>query len=155
MFLLDVLLALAWVALTGEFTLGNLIIGLVLGYVMLWLMQRTLGPLHYFQLTRRLPAFVLFFVWELILANLQVAYAVLSPRQTLRPGIVAVPLDARTDSEITLLANLITLTPGTLSLDISTDRRVLYVHTMHLEDADGFRRNIKEGFERRLLEVFR
>ena len=106
MFLLDVLLALAWVALTGEFTLGNLIIGLVLGYVMLWLMQRTLGPLHYFQLTRRLPAFVLFFVWELILANLQVAYAVLSPRQTLRPGIVAVPLDARTDSEITLLANL-------------------------------------------------
>ena len=56
---------------------------------------------------------------------------------------------------ILTLANLIALTPGTLSLDISTDRRVLYVHTMHLEDADGFRRNIKEGFERRLLEVFR
>lgn len=155
MFLLDVLLALAWVALTGQFTLANLVVGLVLGYVMLWLLQRTLGPFHYFELVRRLPGFALFFLWEMIKANLQVAAAVLTPRYHLRPGVIAVPLEARTDSEITLLANLITLTPGTLSLDVSTDRRVLYVHTMHLTDPDAFRQEIKEGFERRLLEVTR
>jgi multicomponent Na+:H+ antiporter subunit E len=68
---------------------------------------------------------------------------------------VAVPLDARTDAEIVLLANLITLTPGTLSLDLSDDRTVLYVHAMYLTDPDELRREIKEGFERRVLEVLR
>jgi multicomponent Na+:H+ antiporter subunit E len=154
MFVLIVMLALARVALTGQFTLANMAIGLALGYLMLWLMQRTLGPLHCFVVARRIPGFVLFFVRELIKANLQVAYTVVRPG-SLRPGVIAVPLEARTDSEITLLANLITLTPGTLSLDVSTDRRVLYVHAMHIDDADGFRQAIKEGLERRLLEITR
>jgi multicomponent Na+:H+ antiporter subunit E len=155
MFLLIVLLALAWVALTGQFTLANLGIGLALAYLMFWLMQRTTGPLHYFEVARRLPGFVLFFVSELIKASLEVTYSVIRPHQALRPGVIAVPLDARTDSEITLLANLITLTPGTLTLDVSTDRRVLYVHVMNIDDADSFRQGIKDGFERRLLEVAR
>jgi multicomponent Na+:H+ antiporter subunit E len=74
----------------------------------------------------------------------------------MHPGVIAVPLDARTDAEITLLANLITLTPGTLSIDVSADRKVLYIHTMDLgDDPVRFRREIKEGFERRLLEVMR
>jgi len=73
----------------------------------------------------------------------------------MRPGIVAVPLDAETDAEITLLANLLTLTPGTLSLDVSADRRFLYVHMMYIEDADVARRQIKDGYERRVLEVLR
>lgn len=101
--------------------------------------------------------FVLFFLWELWVANLRVAFDVLTPPYQMKPGIIAVPLDARTDAEITLLTNLITLTPGTLSLDISTDRRVLYVHTMYIDrgDIDRARRQIKEGFERRVLEVLR
>ena len=155
MFLLVVLLALAWMALTGQFTFPNLVAGLALSYAMLWLMQRTLGPMHYFAIARRLPGFVLFFVWDLIKANLQVAYTVIRLRHELRPGIIAIPLEARTDVEITLLANLITLTPGSLTLDVSTDRRVLYMHAMHIDDVDGFRRGIKEGLERRLLEVVR
>jgi multicomponent Na+:H+ antiporter subunit E len=75
----------------------------------------------------------------------------------MRPGIIAIPLDARTDLEITLLANLITLTPGTLSLDVSADRRVLYVHVMYIDndDIEAVRRSIKDGFERRVLEVLR
>jgi multicomponent Na+:H+ antiporter subunit E len=68
---------------------------------------------------------------------------------------VAIPLEARTDFEILFLANLITLTPGTLSLDVSADRKVLYVHAMFLEDRDGFRKQMKDGMERRLLEVLR
>jgi len=73
----------------------------------------------------------------------------------MRPGILAVPLDAQSDAEITLLANLLTLTPGTLSLDVSPDRRFLYVHIMYITDADATRRRIKDGFERRVLEVLR
>ncbi len=155
MLLLALLLALAWVALTGQFTLVNMAAGLGLSYAMLWLMQRTLGPSRHFSVARRLPGFVVFFVWELIKANLQVAYSVVRLRQSLRPGIIAIPLEARTDVEITLLANLLTLTPGSLSLDISTDRRVLYLHALHVDDVDEHRRGIKEGLERRLLEVLR
>jgi multicomponent Na+:H+ antiporter subunit E len=75
----------------------------------------------------------------------------------MRPGVIAVPLDAKTDAEITLLANLITLTPGTLSLDLSPDRGVLYVHTMYIDqdDVERARRQIKDNLERRVLELLR
>ena len=72
-----------------------------------------------------------------------------------RPGVVAIPLEAKTDAEITFLANVITLTPGTLSLDVSEDRSTLYVHTMFLESPEVLRESIKEGFERRVLELLR
>jgi len=73
------------------------------------------------------------------------------------PGVVAIPLDARTDVEIALLANLITLTPGSVTLDLSEDRRVLYVHAMYIDggDVEAYRRAIKEGLERRVLELLR
>jgi multicomponent Na+:H+ antiporter subunit E len=73
------------------------------------------------------------------------------------PGVIAIPLDARTDAEITLLANLITLTPGSVSLDLSEDRRVLYVHAMYIDggDVEAYRRSVKEGLERRVLELLR
>jgi multicomponent Na+:H+ antiporter subunit E len=73
------------------------------------------------------------------------------------PGVVAIPLDARTDAEITLLANLITLTPGSVTLDLSEDRSVLYVHAMYIDggDVEAYRRSVKEGLERRVLELLR
>ena len=105
-----------------------------------------------FKIVKALELFV-FLLWELLLANLRVAYDVLTPGYQMRPGV----LDARTDVEITLLANLITLTPGTLSLDVSSDRRVLYIHVMYIDrgDLEEVRRKIKSGFERRVLEVLR
>ncbi len=73
------------------------------------------------------------------------------------PGVVAVPLDAKTDIEITLLACLITLTPGSVSLDLSEDRKTLFVHAMYIDnqDVEAYRRSIKEGLERRVLELLR
>jgi multicomponent Na+:H+ antiporter subunit E len=155
LFVLNILLAIAWTALTGRFTPINLILGFVLGYAALWLTQRSEERTHYFGRVRRIIGFLFFFMWEVIKANLRVAYDVLSPKQKITPGIIAVPLEAKTDVEITILANLITLTPGTLSLDVSTDRRVLYIHAMYIKDVEQFRREIKEGLERRLLEVLR
>ena len=73
------------------------------------------------------------------------------------PGVVAIPLDARTDAEIALLANLITLTPGSVTLDLSEDRRVLYVHAMYIDggDVEAYVRSVKDGLERRVLELLR
>jgi multicomponent Na+:H+ antiporter subunit E len=150
-----IVLALLWVAVTRSATAGNFAIGVSLAYVVLALARRV--PPIAVTLRRVVLgiALVLYFVWELVLSNLRIAYDILSPRFRFTPGVVGVRLDARTDLEITVLANLITLTPGTLSLDVSPDRRVLYIHTMHVGDRDAFERSIKDGFERRVLEVLR
>jgi multicomponent Na+:H+ antiporter subunit E len=155
LFLLNILLALIWVALTGQFTPANFVVGFLLGYLTLWLVQRTMESSSYFVKVPQVLSFIAFFIWELTKANLRVAYDVLTPRHHMRPGVVAIPLDAKTDLEIMLLSSLITLTPGTLSLDVSANRRVLYIHAMYIKDIEAFRHEIKEGLERRLLEVLR
>jgi multicomponent Na+:H+ antiporter subunit E len=73
----------------------------------------------------------------------------------MRPGIIAVPLDAKTDLEITLFANLITMTPGSLSIDTSDDKKVLYVHAMYMDDPQKYKEELKTGLERKLLEILR
>ena len=103
----------------------------------------------------RLTRFALFFFWEFMLANLRVAHDVMTPRLYARPAIIALSLDAKTDFEITTLASLISLTPGSLSVDVSPDRSTLYVHAMFADDPEALRRQLKEMFERPLLEVLR
>ena len=108
-----------------------------------------------FAILFRLFGFLFFFLWELVKSNLRVAVDVVTPKHRMKPGVVAVPLDVDKDEEITLLANLISLTPGTLSLDVSDDKKVLYVHAMYVEDPEAFRKEVKEGFERRVKELLR
>ncbi len=154
-FLLNILLALAWVALTGEFTPLNLLIGFVLGLLALWFTRRNGGRPQYVIKLFVVLNFTLFFVKELVLANLRMAALSFRPKSSLRPAIVAVPLDVTSDLEITLLANLITLTPGTLTLDVSDDRQMLYVHVADIKSSpDAVRQDIKSGFERRIKELF-
>jgi multicomponent Na+:H+ antiporter subunit E len=155
LFLLNLLLAIAWGALTGQFYPGNLLFGYLLGFLLLWIMFRNQEGQKYFHRVPKIIEFLLFFFAELIKANLRVARTVLTPRLRIRPGVIAVPLDLESDVEITFLTNLLTLTPGTLSLDVSTDHRVLYIHTIDFSDADEFRAYIKQGFERRVLEIMR
>jgi len=152
----NLLLALAWVTLTGRFAPDNFVLGFLLGYGILLFTQRAFGsPPPYFRKVPQILGLVIFFLWELVLSSLRVAYDVLTPTHYMRPGVVGVPLDLRSDVEIALLANLITLTPGTLSLEVSPDRRTLYIHVMYIDDVDAVRRRVKEGFERRILEVLR
>jgi multicomponent Na+:H+ antiporter subunit E len=157
MLLLNILLAFAWALLTEEFTAFNLGFGFALGYVVLAVVAGVEEP-AYSRKARRLVSFILFFWKELTIANLRVLRIVLSLRGDLhgqlRPAIIAVPLYVESDAEITMLANLITLTPGTLSLDVSTDRKSLYVHVMDVTDIEGFRQETQEGFERKVSEVF-
>lgn len=94
------------------------------------------------------------FVYELFVSSLRVAWDVVTPRHRSRPGILAVPLDAREPGEITILANFISLTPGSLSLDVSADRRTLFVHLMFIADPEAARTSIRT-LEQRVLKVWR
>jgi multicomponent Na+:H+ antiporter subunit E len=154
-FLWNVLLAVVWAAITANFSPGNLALGFVLGLLVLFFARPVIGSSGYVRRLTQAVALFGFFIWDLFLSNLHVAYDVIRPRPHMQPGVIAIPLDVRTDAEITLLANLITLTPGSLSLDVSADRRTLYLHAMHVGDPDALRREIKDGFERRILAVTR
>lgn len=151
--LLNTVLAFAWAALLGEFTGINLLAGFGIGYVMIWLMQFAIGTGDYSRKFFGIIRFISSFLWELVKSNFRVALSVLQPTRV-EPAIVAVPLDLKKDTSIMVLANLITLTPGTLSIDVSDDNQVLYIHTMHAGTPDEVRREIKEVFEARVREVF-
>lgn len=153
--LLNLFLALAWSGLSGQFGPANMLIGLLLGYVVLFIARRAIGPTEYFIKVPLVFAFAAYFLRELLLANLRVAYDVLTPQPRMQPRIIALPLRAHTPAEITALSYLISLTPGTLSLDVSADRKVLYLHAMYARDADAVRHELTNGIERRLLQVMR
>lgn len=154
MLAMNLLLAWAWAIITGTITSGNIAVGFVVGYGVLWLTHRVTGARDpYFRKFFKLAKYSAMFLWELLLANLRVAYDVITPRHHMRPGVVAIPLHVKTDVQITVLANLITLTPGTLSLDVSDDRKTLYLHVMYLTSPEQLRREIKEGIEHRVLEL--
>ncbi len=150
-----ILLALAWAAVTGSFTVPNLVFGLVLGSLTLYLVREQRGPFRSAVRAGKVLSLALLFVKELILSAWRVARLVVSPRMELHPGIFAYPLKVDRDFEITLLANLITLTPGTLSVDVSDDKRLLYVHAIDCSDPEAAIKDIETGFERKILEAFR
>jgi len=152
---LNAILALGFSAVLGHFTLAGFGAGFVVGYLALWITRPLYGENRYFERLPRVIALAGYFLGQLLASNLRVLWDVVTPSHGSRPAIVGVPLDARTDLEITLVANLVSLTPGTLSLEISDDRRTLYVHVMFMDDAERVRREIKEGIERRVLEVLR
>lgn len=73
----------------------------------------------------------------------------------MKPGVIAMPLSAKTDFQIFLVANLISMTPGTLSLDVSSDKKTLYIHSMYVEDVEKIRKELKQGIESRVLKIFK
>lgn len=154
-FFWNILLALAWTTLSGSFSGMNFMLGFTLGYCVLALMQRELPILKGY--AQKVPRFILFagfFVKELVMANAKVAFDVLTPPWHMTPGVIGMPLECKTDLEISMVANFISLTPGTLSLDVSDDRKVLYIHAMFLEDEAALVSDLRE-IERRILEIMR
>lgn len=155
LFALNLMFALLFALFSGGALGSGLILGFGLGYLALWLTRPLYGASKYFQRLPRILSLLIFFLKELIYSNLMVLWDVVTPTHISQPGIVELPLSAKSDLEIFLVANLISLTPGTLSLDISPDRRHLYVHVMFLEDVAALRTHLKEGIERRILAVLR
>lgn len=154
MLLGSLLLALVWVALQGELTLANLLVGYGASYAVLALLGRG-GVMPSTLASRTLNALSLagFFMWALLVANFRVAADVIRGHQ-IEPAVVGIPLDVTSDGEILLLSMLINITPGSVTIDLSEDRQTLYVHVMHMKSADETRRDIKDGFERRVKLLF-
>lgn len=153
-FLANLILTFVWLALTGSLDFANVIFGFFLSYLILRVITRGNGQGRYFRIMPRVVSFFFFFLYELAKANLQVAWEMGTPKFKMTPGIVGVPLDLTSDAQITMLANLITLTPGTLSLDVSEDKKVLYVHSMYITNKKDFVAGIKNGFEKRIKELY-
>lgn len=156
-FLLNLIIGFLWrvfVPLMGGF---DYLIGLLVGLIALGVINREYGRRAFHTIS-----FFFYVLWQIIVSNVILAWTIIQPKEKMderiRPAIVAVPLTVSRNLEIMLLASVITLTPGTISIDLGKNalgQQVLYVHNINLEDASAFRREIKEGFEARILRFTR
>lgn len=155
--LLNLVMALSWAAFTGNFSLESLILGFLLGMAILAFLRRDETAVSYVVRLRRLLVFTVFYLKELVVSSLRVANDVIRPRHSLHPGIIAIPLDAKTPTEITVLATLLTLTPGSTTVTVSEEDRLLYLHHFYLdpEKIEEIKLNIKRTYERQVLELMR
>lgn len=153
---LTLLLAIVWIILQNQVSAGMVVFGLILGVIIpritaIWWPDRPQG----FHLGRML-SYCIMVIWDILVANVQVAWIVLSvPNARLKPAWIIIPLDLRQPEAITVLAGTITLTPGTVSADLSDEGHSLLVHVLHTDDPDAVVTEIKTRYERRLREIFR
>ncbi len=155
LFALNLVLAVVWAALWSDFSVLQLGVGYLVGFGALWLAAPLFGETSpYFKRAYRVGRLALFFLYELLISSLRVAWDVVTPQDLSSPRILEMPLDVESDIEILLVTNLISLTPGTLSLDVTGDRKTLIVHAMFAEDPDALIAELKHGMERMVKEVF-
>lgn len=153
--LVHIFLALSWLLLSpGSLTSSNFLLGIAVGFLIISLfgfIKRDFSyPIKWIIFIR----FSLFVFWDILVSNIRVAREVLTPKALCRPGIIAIPILFRNPVEITVLASIISITPGTLTLDVSSDRRHLYMHTMFIDDIDKIKKEIIKQYETRLIRLF-
>jgi len=153
--LLNFLLAVTWMFFESSMELSTFIVGYLLGALVIFFMRRFFSSRFYVYRLFSIIKLMLIFLRELLLSNLAVLKVVLSPKLDIQPGIFAMETRLTSDWEVTLLANLITLTPGTLVVDVSSDNKILYVHAMDIEDAEEAIEDIRSSFEKAIMEVSR
>ncbi len=160
---LNIVLAIIWCLLQQKFDLPEFVIGSVFGAGIIYLHRtvlddqkaerRILSLKEYVVIVAKWLRYLFVFLFEVVKANVDVVKIVLSPTLEMRPGIIAYKMDVKTDAGITLLANSITLTPGTLSVDISEDKKTLYIHALHIEDAGVLKESIRNSLEKYTKEL--
>lgn len=151
--LINLILALAFLFWLGEAKFSYFFYGFCLAFAAISLIDLSFKRWLYPKKMYYFIKFSLFIVWEILVANLRVALEVLHISKAAKPGVIAVPLSCRSEVEITLLANLISLTPGSLTLDVSSDRKDLYVHSMFADDPEKLKQEIKQKLEKPLMEL--
>lgn len=152
-FAINLLIAGMWAMLAGTITLTTLGTGFVIGFVALWLVRSLFGDDGYFLRTPRLIRLALSFLWALVCSSWRVAHDVLTPKAHNRPGIVAVPIRTRNETETLMLSSMVSLTPGSLTLDLDEDGQTLFVHAMFVEEPDAVRTEIADQLETPLLRA--
>ncbi|GAA5417323.1 Na(+)/H(+) antiporter subunit E [Paraliobacillus ryukyuensis] len=151
--LLNLSIAIIWMLLSSHFSFSTFLVGYVIGLALLYLFKSFLKFDLYFTKIIAFVKLILVFIKEMIIANLNVAKIVLSPKLKAKPGIVAYPTELNSALQVTLLSSLITLTPGTLVMAFSDDRKTLYVHTIDIDSKEKVIESIKTTFEKGILEV--
>lgn len=152
---LTVLLTVVWVVLQNSVTAGMVVFGVILGIIIprmtaVWWPDRPSGIRP-----GKMLKYCLLVMWDIVVANIQVAWIVLTkPNAKLQPQWVEVPLDLRQPEAISILAGTITLTPGTVSADLSDEGHSLLVHALDAKDPQAVCDEIKDRYERRLKEIF-
>jgi len=150
---LNLQLMLFWLLLTTQFNLLNLLTGFGLGWLVLFLIQPLYGKTTYFRKPYDILCLISIFIYELFTASLEVLWDIVTPEDKSQPGILAIPLDVHTETQILLLSSFLSLTPGSLTIDLSQDRKTLYIHHMFIGDEGKMIQMIKNGIERRVLKV--
>ncbi|SRR5690554_3828454 len=153
-FLVNLLLSFIWVAISGSMYYSNFLFGFLLGFFILWIINKNEKDHRYFNRIPKIIAFIFYFLGEMIKANFQVAYDVITPKYFFKPGIVRFPLTATSDLEINLISMFISLTPGTILLDVSDDKKWIFIHVMYLDSKENFISRMKYS-EGRILEIVR
>lgn len=153
--LLTLILAVVWTLLQNDISAGMVVFGIILGIIIPWVTSAwwpdTPKSFH----VGRMITYSLMVIWDIMVANVEVAWIVLTkPNSKLRPAWIVVPLELKQPEAITILAGTITLTPGTVSADLSDEGHSLLVHVLHTDDPDSIRDDIKSRYERRLKEIF-
>lgn len=144
-----------WMILNESYTFGSFLIGLLIGAILLITLQKFLPSDLYLKRIYYILKLLIIFLRELILSNIEIVKLVYQRKPTFEPGIFKYPLTLEKNWEITLLANLITLTPGTLSVAISEDQQTIYIHAMHIDTIEESISDIKNTFEKAIMEVTR
>ena len=153
--LVTLILTLVWMLLQNQFSAGMLVFGFILGVLIPWGTSIWWPDTPKGFRAGKMISYSLVVIWDIIVANIQVAWIVISvPATKLKPAWIVVPLELREPEAITMLAGTITLTPGTVSADLSDEGHSLLVHVLHTDDPDGVRDEIKTRYEARLLEIF-
>lgn len=153
--LLTLMLAGVWILLQNEVSAGMVVFGFILGVIIPWVTSVWWPDRPQRFRMGRMIVYSVIVVWDIMVANVQVAWIVLTrPNSKLRPAWVVVPLDLVQPEAITILAGTITLTPGTVSADLSDGGHSLLVHALHTDDPNAVRDDIKQRYERRLKEIF-
>ena len=151
--ILNLGIAFVWTLLQAELTLLNFIVGYVLGLGFLVVFKGQLKEKLYIIKWWQVIVLLFVFIRELIIANFIVIAQVLRPKLNIKPGIIAIPTILENDLQVTLLANMISLTPGTLSMEVSPDNKIIYVHVFHIDDEEKIIKGIKDTFEKGIKEV--
>ena len=144
-----------WLLLMNEITLGGVLMGVFLGVLIPLYTSRFWPEAPAIRHLPRVVEYTLIVLWDIIVANVQVAWWIVFWKvERLRPSFMTVPLDIYSPEAITMLAGTITMTPGTVSCDLSADGRALLVHGLHVPDVEETVAGIKDRYERRLREIF-
>lgn len=149
----NILLALLWILATGTLTQENFLFGFIISFVILWLITPDRSRNSYFTLVPKWISFLFFIIWQIIKSNIETLVSSWYSKSRLSPAILKIPLEVKTDAQITFFSHLLNITPGTLVIDISDDKKAMFVHVVHCEDKVKFVDDLKRVFEKRVLDL--